>query len=76
MTDIYRNPSVYLNGTLPLNVTSSVVQCGPDCSSEDARDSFMWYDTLHPSEQTDRIIAREFLGVVRGGSKWAKYWKD
>jgi hypothetical protein len=34
----------------------------------------MWYDELHLSEQTDRIIAREFVGVVEGGSKWATYW--
>lgn len=36
----------------------------------------MWYDELHPSEQTDRVIAREFLEVIKGKSKWATYWKD
>jgi hypothetical protein len=39
-------------------------------------DSFMWYDELHPSEQTDRVIAREFVDVVKGNSKWATYWSD
>lgn len=37
-------------------------------------DSFLWYDALHPSEQADRVIAREFLEVVKGGSRWARYW--
>jgi hypothetical protein len=36
----------------------------------------MWYDELHPSEQTDRVIAREFVDVVKGGSKWATYWSS
>jgi hypothetical protein len=36
----------------------------------------MWYDELHPSEQTDRVIAREFVDVVKGKSKWATYWSD
>jgi hypothetical protein len=34
----------------------------------------MWYDTLHPSEQTDKFIAEEFVQVVKGKSKWATYW--
>ena len=72
MTDIYENPAAYLNGTAPLNVTGYVIGAG-DISLSD-RDSFMWYDELHPSEQVDRVIAREFVGVLGGSSKWAKYW--
>lgn len=34
----------------------------------------MWYDALHPSEQTDRVIAANFVEVVKGTSKWATYW--
>lgn len=34
----------------------------------------MWYDALHPSEQTDRIIAREFVDMVNGDGKWGKTW--
>lgn len=77
MTDIYNNPAAYLNGTAPLNVTGTVHQCdasGQQCTDSDSPDSFLWYDALHPSEQTDRVIAREFVGVVKGGSKWATYW--
>jgi hypothetical protein len=35
----------------------------------------MWYDELHPSEQTDKAIAREFVNVVKGASKYATYWQ-
>ncbi|KAF4292516.1 hypothetical protein KXW98_007063 [Aspergillus fumigatus] len=70
MTDIWENPSQYLNGTVPYNVTSSVYRCGSPCTSNAVRDSYLWYDDLHPSEQTDRIIAREFVNIVRGKIAW------
>ncbi|GFF87540.1 hypothetical protein IFM53868_05181 [Aspergillus udagawae] len=66
MTDIWANPSQYLNGTAPYNLTSSVYRCGSPCASNAVRDSYLWYDDLHPSEQTDRIIAREFVNLVKG----------
>ncbi|GAQ08557.1 hypothetical protein ALT_5878 [Aspergillus lentulus] len=66
MTDIWANPSHYLNGTAPYNVSSSVYRCGSSCASNAVRDSYLWYDDLHPSEQTDRIIAREFIDIVKG----------
>ena len=47
---------------------------GGDCVRLPDEDSFMWYDTLHPSEQTDKFIAEEFVQVVKGKSKWATYW--
>jgi hypothetical protein len=74
--DIYNNPSTYLNGTTPLNVTSSVVQCFRDgqCTRSSSPDSYLWFDDLHPSEQADRVVAKEFLNVVSGESKFATYW--
>ncbi|GFG12474.1 hypothetical protein IFM5058_05964 [Aspergillus udagawae] len=66
MTDIWANPSHYLNGTAPYNVASSVYRCGSPCAPNAVRDSYLWYDDLHPSEQTDRIIAREFVNLVKG----------
>jgi len=72
LTDIYNNPSQYLNGSAPLDVTGYANNVNG--SNNTSPDSFMWYDELHPSEQTDRVIAREFVGVVEGGSKWATYW--
>lgn len=77
MTDIYNNPKNYLNGTAPLNVKGIVNQCnvqGKNCVAATSPDSFEWYDELHPSEQTSRVVAREFVGVLGGRSKWAKYW--
>ena len=47
MTDIYNNPSTYLNGTgAPLNVTGFNYHCninGTDCVSNTSPDSFMWF---------------------------------
>ncbi|KAI7706280.1 SGNH hydrolase, partial [Hortaea werneckii] len=79
MTDIHNNPSQYLNGTAPLNVTGHVNQCnvtGGDCVASASPDSFLWYDELHPSEQTERVVARTFVEVVKGASQWATYWSS
>lgn len=71
ISDMYEHPHQYLNGTSPLNVTGDSRECnGDECDP----DSFLWYDRLHPSEQTHRVIAREFVHVVYGYSKWATYW--
>jgi phospholipase/lecithinase/hemolysin len=80
MTDIWEHPEGYLNGTVPLDTQGWVNHCslnGTNCvpvANGTARDSYLWYDELHPSEQTDRVVAREFVGVLDGGSKWAEYW--
>lgn len=39
-------------------------------------DSFMWRDELHPSEQVDRVIAREVVRVLSGRSKYATYYES
>ncbi len=98
---MYNNPSEYLNGTAPLNVTGAVLSCvypeGSDNSSVcttvhgSDRDSFLWsarfatavgtnltfgyrYDELHPSEQADRIVAREVAQVARGEeNRWTTW---
>ncbi|KAF2125174.1 carbohydrate esterase family 16 protein [Dothidotthia symphoricarpi CBS 119687] len=78
MTDVWSNPGNYLNGTAPLNVTGVVHQCGvngQNCTLAASPDSYLWYDPLHPSEQTSRIVAREFVNVLGGKSKWAAYWQ-
>lgn len=72
ITDIYNSPAKYLTGPPPLNVTGMVVQCpGPSfigCYNyRDAdRDSFLWYDELHPSEATMSIVAREVTKLLKG----------
>lgn len=72
LSDIWHNPSSYLNGTVALNVTSFITACGSACASSSVRDSYMWYDSLHPSEQTDRVIAQEFVNIVKGNGTWGK----
>ncbi|OOF92871.1 carbohydrate esterase family 16 protein [Aspergillus carbonarius ITEM 5010] len=75
--DIYNNPTRYLNGSAPANVTGYDHHCnvaGTECYRLSSPDSFLWYDQLHPSQRTDQIIAEEFVKVVRGESRWATYW--
>lgn len=78
MTDIHSNPAQYLNGTAPLNVTGTSKTCatvsGQNCTVNASPDSFMWFDALHPSEQTSRIVAREFVNILGGKGKWGSYW--
>ncbi|KAJ6551728.1 carbohydrate esterase family 16 protein [Mycena capillaripes] len=81
--DMFDHPALYLNGTAPLNVTGCwdsciapfgggalvcTVQHGTD------RDSYLWADELHPSEQADRIIAREIALTLEGKeSQWSTW---
>jgi phospholipase/lecithinase/hemolysin len=79
---MHDNPSLYLNGTAPLNVTGSIVSCilqvnestsdPGDCAPQpqgSARDSYLFFDEIHPSEQADRIVAREIAKVINGTSE-------
>jgi len=86
-TDIINHPALYLNGTAPLNVTGSTHACVfqlneptsdpgvcTDASGSD-RDSFVWFDELHPSEQSHRIVARELISAVNGSSeRWVTWF--
>jgi hypothetical protein len=54
ISDIYNNPSAYLNGTEPLSVQGYETHCTIDlvtCVKKyngTSPDSFLWYDELHP----------------------------
>ncbi|MCJ1308047.1 hypothetical protein MMC25_001697 [Agyrium rufum] len=75
--DIYNNPTAYLNGSAPANVTGFNEHCalnGSACTNLPSKDSFLWYDELHPSEQTDRIIASNFVDLLNGNSSYATYY--
>ena len=52
ISDIYDNPTAYLNGSAPANVTGFEHHCSLNdsiCSNPvDSPDSFLWYDELHP----------------------------
>ncbi|EHL02928.1 hypothetical protein M7I_0895 [Glarea lozoyensis 74030] len=71
MSDVYYNPAPYLSS--PANVTGQYYLCdvatGSQCTSSNTTlDHFFWYDELHPSEQVDKAIAKEFINVVKGTS--------
>lgn len=76
IADIYYNPTKYLPS--PANVKGVYHSCAvsgtPCVNSTLPLDHFLWYDELHPSEKADEIIAKEFIKVVGGKSKFAKYW--
>ncbi len=77
--DMYNNPTQYLNGSTPANVTGSQVECtgvygSLNCVLLPSPDSYLWRDFLHPSEQAGRVVAKEFLNVVSGNSKYATYF--
>lgn len=77
ITDLYYHPAQYLNGTAPLDVQGVGKVCdveGNNCKISASLDSFAWYDPLHPSEQTSRVVAKEFVSVLGGKSKFASYW--
>jgi hypothetical protein len=77
------HPQLYFNGTVPANVTSAVRKCvypegggTANCTTATGanKDSFMWYDELHPSEQTDRVLARVVADLVLGKSQqWTTF---
>ncbi|KAH7061743.1 GDSL lipase/esterase [Auriculariales sp. MPI-PUGE-AT-0066] len=85
-TDMYSHPETYFNGTDTLNVTGAVKSCvyqvngtadTAQCATVaagSARDSYLWYDELHPSEQADRIIAREVVAALHGNVTWTRWF--
>ncbi|KAK4160754.1 GDSL lipase/esterase [Cladorrhinum sp. PSN259] len=72
--DIMKAPSQYLDA--PYNVDSYWHQCnsaGGSCVDQTAvgpLSGFLWYDELHPSAKADSIIAKHFIDVVNGNSKY------
>ncbi|KAI1735020.1 carbohydrate esterase family 16 protein [Xylaria scruposa] len=78
LLDIYNSPQKYL--TAPANVTGFYHTC-PDPNSSNGcvnsphpLSSFLWYDSLHPSERADEIIAGEFVKALEGNSSYATYY--
>ncbi|KAK7443477.1 hypothetical protein VKT23_015651 [Stygiomarasmius scandens] len=85
-SDMYENPQNYFNGTAPLNVKTPGKSCvfAENESITDTgnctvagptdRDSFMWWDELHPSEQSARTLAKEVAEVITTGqNKWTTW---
>ncbi|KAI6135858.1 carbohydrate esterase family 16 protein [Pisolithus thermaeus] len=75
------------NTTVPVyNVTGSIDACVLKLNESTAdpgtctvvegpaRDGYLWWDELHPSEQADRIVAREITAVMKGEySRWTTW---
>ncbi|KXN88513.1 hypothetical protein AN958_07282 [Leucoagaricus sp. SymC.cos] len=82
--DMHAHPANYFNGTAPFNVTGAVNTCVFQVgNSNDSvctlvngtdRDSYLWFNELHPSEQADRNVAREIANIIQvKGSKWVTW---
>ncbi|KIY68267.1 carbohydrate esterase family 16 protein, partial [Cylindrobasidium torrendii FP15055 ss-10] len=77
--ELYFNPALYFNGSVPANTTGHCHQCPDpddyrlcgigDCTL-DERDSYMFWDELHPSEQTGRNLAMEMHKKIGGQSRY------
>ncbi|KAI0872558.1 carbohydrate esterase family 16 protein [Hypoxylon argillaceum] len=80
LLDIYNSPEKYLSA--PANVTGTYYTCpdpnsGDGCAdSEYPLSSFLWYDTLHPSSQADKIIGTEFAKALYGKSPYTTYYSS
>ncbi|KIV95946.1 hypothetical protein PV10_03537 [Exophiala mesophila] len=84
--DIYQNPDDFFNGTAPPNIQVPAAECTFDdfgmtvCEpTGDAignLDGFMWFDNVHATEQTHRVLAREFVKVLDGESTYTQYYKS
>ncbi|KAL1747174.1 hypothetical protein HDZ31DRAFT_32543 [Schizophyllum fasciatum] len=86
-TDMYAHPDAYLNGTAPLNVTGAAYACVYEDKGTQAtdlltctmangtdRDSYLWWDELHPSEQAGRVLAEQISQVILGEeNKWTMW---
>ncbi|KAF5390804.1 hypothetical protein D9757_004423 [Collybiopsis confluens] len=77
--EMFNHPTQFFNGSIPANVTGhchqcpdpdDFTQCGIGDCTLDERDSYMWWDELHPSEQTGRNLAAEMLKKIEGRSKF------
>ncbi|KAK3319309.1 hypothetical protein B0H66DRAFT_623965 [Apodospora peruviana] len=69
MTDIYNQPSKYLDA--PYNVTGYASAPG----APGPKSGYMWYDELHPSEKTDTVIAKAFIDAITGTSAFGTHYE-
>ncbi|KAG8773682.1 hypothetical protein FRC12_002375, partial [Ceratobasidium sp. 428] len=80
--DIYEKPASYLIGP-SYNVTDVINACKYpsgsstlECVTQPAavRDSYLWWDELHPSEQANRVVAREILKALSGKGSFLSWY--
>lgn len=76
INDIYNAPAEFFPGSQgrDFNVTGFYRLCdfnGANCVNQEAPyNTFLWFDPLHPTQATMSIVAKEFVGVVNGASKY------
>ncbi|KAK3307519.1 carbohydrate esterase family 16 protein [Chaetomium strumarium] len=72
LLDIFDEPAKYLDA--PRNTSGYYHHCPPagsPCVNQPGSlDGYLWYDELHPSNKTSSVIAKNFLDVVAGKSKY------
>ncbi|KAG9126861.1 hypothetical protein FRC07_001646 [Ceratobasidium sp. 392] len=82
--DIYEKPASYLVGP-SYNVTEVINACKYPygnstlvCVTQPpaVRDSYLWWDELHPSEQANRVVAREILKALNGRGPFVSCERD
>ncbi|KAG9099672.1 hypothetical protein FS749_000676 [Ceratobasidium sp. UAMH 11750] len=79
---MYKNPASYLVGPI-YNITDVVNACKYPygnstlvCVAQPAavRDSYLWYDELHPSEQANKVVAHHILSVLHGKDPFVSWY--
>ncbi|KIP06146.1 carbohydrate esterase family 16 protein, partial [Phlebiopsis gigantea 11061_1 CR5-6] len=82
--DMLSNPSEFLTGkpnttgaihacVFQLNESTSDMGSCTNAAGA-AKNRFLWYDELHPSEQTDRNIGKAIAGVIKRTSNKYATW--
>ncbi|KAF8307894.1 hypothetical protein DL93DRAFT_1978383 [Clavulina sp. PMI_390] len=79
LSDVIYNPTEWISA--PYNTTGYLNHCNvdDDCATSYIYDQahwngYVWYDELHPSEMTDRIIANEMIKAFSKKSKYVTYY--
>lgn len=82
--NIYHNPTQYLNGTIDPVIQRPAAECAlnelnlseckPVGDAIENPDAFMWFDDIHATEQTHRVLAREFVKMLDGESNYTTYY--
>ncbi|KAG8696760.1 hypothetical protein FRC08_006956 [Ceratobasidium sp. 394] len=80
--DMYENPQDYLVGPT-YNVTGVIQACRYPpgnstlvCETEPpaVRDSYLWWNELHPSEQAHKVVAQNVLKALKGQGPFVQWY--
>ncbi|QRW13558.1 carbohydrate esterase family 16 protein [Ceratobasidium sp. AG-Ba] len=81
--DMYYNPASYLAGP-PYFIDDPIVQCKypyegstwPVCvvQPDGVRNSYLWWDEVHPSDKASQIVARHVLSAMNGQGPFVSWY--